>query len=163
MQIERKLISDLKRAKYNPRVTLKPTDPEYIRLDKAIDKFGMVEPVVWNKRSGNVVGGHQRLNILEARGETDTDVSVVDLSDRDERALNLALNKHAGKWDLERLGDLLGGLKAANFDMDLTGFGPDELDEMIMPAFAAGTAEGQGQLDRKEAIKCPHCGKEFTR
>lgn len=120
-------IVDIHRAKYNPRVLLTPTDPEYKRLKKAIDKFGMVEHPVWNKRSGNLVGGHQRLSILEARGDTTVEVSVVDLSDRDEKTLNLALNKLGGKWDDQRLAHLLNELNVDDFDLDLTGFSIDDL------------------------------------
>jgi len=60
-------IDKLNPAKYNPRVDLKPGDPEYEKLKRSIKEFGYVEPIVWNKRTGNVVGGHQRLKILEVK------------------------------------------------------------------------------------------------
>ena len=66
-------------APYNPRKDLKPGDPEYEKLKRSIDTFGCVEPLVWNQRSGNLVGGHQRFKILLARGDQETQVSVVDL------------------------------------------------------------------------------------
>jgi ParB-like chromosome segregation protein Spo0J len=163
MNIERIPIATIKRAKYNPRVLLKPADPEYKRLKKAIDTFGMVEPIIWNKRSGNLVGGHQRLSILEARGDTDVEVSTVDLSDREEKALNIALNKQGGTWDREQLGQLLKELNVDAFDMDLTGFGPEELMTFQPPKFGPADAEAQGRLDQQTPITCPKCGHEFTK
>ena len=93
MMIQTVPISQIERARYNPRKWLKPGDPAYDQLRKAVETFGLVEPLVWNKRSGNLVGGHQRLSVLEERGDTEVEVSVVDLAPRDEKALNLALNK----------------------------------------------------------------------
>lgn len=57
----------VRHAPYNPRLDLKPGDPEYDKLAKVIGEFDLVEPLVWNKRTGNLVGGHQRLKILKAR------------------------------------------------------------------------------------------------
>jgi hypothetical protein len=51
-----------------------------------------VQPIVWNKRSGLVVAGHQRLKVLRAKKVRQTTVVVVDLDERSERALNIALN-----------------------------------------------------------------------
>ena len=96
MQIERISIDRINPAPYNPRVDLRPGDPDYQRLSKSIETFGCVEPLIWNRRSGNLVGGHQRLKILRARGDTEADVSVVDLPPAKEKALNVALNKISG-------------------------------------------------------------------
>lgn len=71
MDIEKLNIEKLNPSKYNPRKDLKPGDPEYEKLKKSINTFGYVEPVIWNKRTGNVVGGHQRLKILKQQGATD--------------------------------------------------------------------------------------------
>jgi hypothetical protein len=51
-------------AAYNPRKDLKPGDKEYEKLRRSIEEFGYVEPVIWNKTTGNIVGGHQRLKVL---------------------------------------------------------------------------------------------------
>ena len=61
MLIERKHTADLIPADYNPRKDLKPGDPEYDKLKRSMEQFGYVEPVIWNKATGRVVGGHQRL------------------------------------------------------------------------------------------------------
>ena len=97
--------------------------------------------MVWNERTGNVVGGHQRLKILLAAGETELDVSVVNLSDADEKALNIALNKIAGEWDTAALTELLQELSAdSSIDETLTGFDRGELDNLL--ADLEGRAQG---------------------
>lgn len=68
MNLQKIAIDKLKLAKYNPRKDLKPGDPEYEKLKRSILEFGYVEPIVWNSRTGNVVGGHQRLKILKEQG-----------------------------------------------------------------------------------------------
>lgn len=92
LQIERKLIADLIPAPYNPRAI----SPEALAgLRGSVERFGLVEPVVSNRRTGRVVGGHQRLKVLQQMGETETQVVVVDLDEMEEKALNVALNNPA--------------------------------------------------------------------
>ena len=135
-------LASLNPAPYNPRVALKPGDPDYERLARSMDEFGCVEPLVWNERTGNLVGGHQRLAVLQACGATEIDVSVVDLPPDKEKALNLALNKIAGRWDESALAALLDDLlKTPDLDFDLTGFDIAEarslIDEFLPPADGA--------------------------
>ena len=127
MQIERKKIRDMDRAAYNPRIELIPGDTEYENLRRSITTYGLIIPVVWNKRTNRGVGGHQRLTVLENEGETEVDVSVVDLDETQERQLNVALNKVEGGWDEEKLGDLLAELGE---DATLTGFTQQEIDSL---------------------------------
>ncbi len=148
--IESVKISAIQRAKYNPRKALKPGDPAYDRLKKAVDTFGLVEPLIWNKRTGNLVGGHQRLSIIEARGDSTVEVSVVDLADREEKALNLALNKHSGEWDFATLADVLQELEAGDMDMDLTGFSASELERLM-----TWTAPNAGLTDENAVPEPP--------
>ena len=110
MRIERKRIADMNRAAYNPRVELRPGDEEYEALYRNIDKFGLVVPIVWNKRTNNIVGGHQRITVLENIGIGEVDVSVVDLDLQSEKQLNIALNKIEGNWDDEKLTILINEL-----------------------------------------------------
>ena len=79
----------------------------YDKLKHSIDTFGLVQPIIYNKRTGNIVGGHQRLDVLKENGETDIDCVEVDLNDNDEKALNVALNKVSGDWDTQMLNSLL--------------------------------------------------------
>lgn len=129
MEIKRIPIDQINPAKYNPRKDLKPGDPEYEKLKKSIDEFDLVEPLVMNKRGNVLISGHQRLKILKERGDTEIEVSVVDLSPERERALNIALNKIRGDWDLPKLSELL-----KNIDdelKDITGFDAEEIDELL--------------------------------
>ena len=112
MTIVKKRISEMDRAKYNPRISLRPGDDEYANLQHSIDRFGLVLPIIWNQRTNTVVGGHQRLTVLENMGVEEVEVSVVDLDETQEKQLNIALNKIDGKWDdakliaiLDELGD----------------------------------------------------------
>mgnify|MGYP000757833002 FL=1 len=125
MELIEKRLEDLKEAAYNPRVQLQPGMPEYEKLKASITAFGDVEPIVWNKRSGNVVGGHQRLTVLKSMGAETTLVSVVDLSDTEEKMLNIALNKIKGDWDKGKLEELLSGFDQS--EAFVAGFDPDEI------------------------------------
>ena len=123
-------ISKLKRAEYNPRKELTPEDPEYQQLKNSIVEFGYVVPVVVNK-DYTVIGGHQGLTVLEDLGYKKIECSVQDLNKTQEKALNLALNKINGIWDNEKLEKILAELKELEFDMDITGFSPEELNEIF--------------------------------
>jgi len=99
MIIEKIKAELLRPVRYSPRKDLKPGDPEYEKLRRSMAELGYVEPVIWNKTTGNVVGGHQRLKILLADGAPVIDCLVVELDAKKEKALNLALNKIQGDWD----------------------------------------------------------------
>ena len=73
MDIQKISATRLNPAAYNPRKDLKPGDKEYEKLKRSIAEFGFVEPVIWNRQTGNVVGGHQRLKVLLDMGITDID------------------------------------------------------------------------------------------
>jgi len=118
-------------AAYNPRKDLQPGDPEYEKLKRSMQEFGYVEPIVWNERTGNIVGGHQRLKVLIDMGMQEVDCVVVDLDEAKEKALNLALNKIQGDWDYAKLKDLLEELDTGAFDIELTGFDMDEIEDLV--------------------------------
>ncbi len=125
-------LSDLTAADYNPRKALSSGDREYEKLRRSLEEFGCVDPLIWNVRTGRLVGGHQRLTVMRDLGWTEAEVSVVDLPEEKEKALNIALNKISGEWDLDRLRDLLVELEAVEIDVSLTGFDAEEIAE-IMP------------------------------
>ncbi len=132
MRIEKVAIQKINAAPYNPRRDLQPGDSDYENLKKSIDTFGLVEPLVLNERSNNLVGGHQRLKILIAAGFKEVEVSVVDLDPVQEKALNLALNKIQGAWDNDKLAALVEELtKIPDFDIGLTGFDLPEVSEIL--------------------------------
>lgn len=151
MQIEKKAVGDLKAAAYNPRKDLKPGDAEYEKLKRSIQEFGYVEPVIWNKRTGNVVGGHQRLKVLKDLGHTEVDCVVVDLDENKEKALNIALNKISGEWDADLLASLLKDLDTQGYDITFTGFDLAEAQEL----FGSGSMENveEDNFDTDAAVE----------
>ena len=141
MNIEKKNVKDLLPADYNPRKDLKPGDPEYEKLKRSIEQFGYVEPVIWNEKTGRVVGGHQRLKVLVDMGITEVDVVVVDMDTEKEKALNIALNKISGEWDTEKLALVIADLQGTDFDVSLTGFDPEELEDLFRDDVKGGVKE----------------------
>ena len=131
MLIENKKLTDLIPADYNPRKDLKPGDDEYEKLKRSIEQFGMVQPVIWNKTTGRVIGGHQRLKVLIDLGHTETECVVVEMDEAQEKALNIALNKISGDWDKDKLALLISDLQGEDFDVTLTGFDPREIDDLF--------------------------------
>jgi len=132
MKITKVKILEINPAVYNPRVDLKPGDPDYEKLKRSIETFGYVDPLIWNRRTGNLVGGHQRLKILVAQGAQEIEVSEVDLDLQQEKLLNLALNRISGDWDNDKLGTMLAELqKMPEVDLGLTGFDLPEISELI--------------------------------
>ncbi|MHC4695472.1 MAG: site-specific DNA-methyltransferase [Planctomycetota bacterium] len=132
MDVRKIPIDQLNPAPYNPRVNLKPGDPVYERLKRSVDEFGYVEPIVVNRRTNNVVGGHQRLKVLKDLGNKEIDVVFVDLTEEREKALNLALNKIVGDWDEPKLAQLLQEFEGfPDVDVWLTGFDDREIGDVI--------------------------------
>ena len=131
MEIRRVPVENINPAAYNPRKDLKPGDPEYEKLKRSMQEFGYVEPIVWNKRTGNIVGGHQRYKVLLDMGMSEVDCVVVDLDETKEKALNLALNKIQGDWDYLKLKDILQELDTGAFDLELTGFDMEEIEDLV--------------------------------
>ena len=132
MIIERRNLDDLYPAAYNPRQALAPGDAEFEKLLSSIKTFGNVEPILWNRRTGNIIGGHQRYEVLKHIGETETDVVVVDLPLEEEKLLNVALNKIKGEWDYDKLSSML-----AQFDpveAKMSGFSPQEIMLLVAQA-----------------------------
>lgn len=154
-------LADIKRAEYNPRVM---PDSEMNALEKSLKTFGFVEPVVINThlgREGILVGGHQRTSATEKliiagtppRGVTEKGgqwflpAMLVDLDEEQERALNLALNKIHGKWDENKLAEIIVGLKDSDV-MPATGFRDDEVSRILDAAFPddeSDSSEGDGE------------------
>lgn len=131
MQIQKIPIENLSPAKYNPRKDLQPGDPEYEKLLRSVEEFGYVEPIIWNKRTGNIVGGHQRFKVLKQLGFSEIDCVVVDMDEAREKALNIALNKISGDWDTEKLADVFRDIEQYGISLDITGFEAPEIDKLF--------------------------------
>jgi ParB-like chromosome segregation protein Spo0J len=125
MNIRRMQLADLNPADYNPRKDLQPDDPAYLKIKQSLETFGMVEPIIWNERTGHIVGGHQRIKALRDMGEAETDVVVINEPLKEEKKLNVALNKITGEWDDDKLSVILNELGEEAAD---TGFTLPEID-----------------------------------
>ena len=147
MLIEKIQTERLIPADYNPRKNLKPGDPEYEKLKRSLEQFGYVEPVIWNKTTGHVVGGHQRLKVLLDMGITEVECVVVEMDAKKEKALNVALNKISGDWDKGKLALLIADLQGADFDVSLTGFDPGEIDDLFKDSLKDGIKDDDFDVD----------------
>lgn len=88
--------AQMKPAPYNPR---EMTPKAQAALERSLQRFGLVDTIVWNKRTGHIVGGHKRVAILQTHGETEAPVVEVDLDPVEEKALNLTLNNPYAQGD----------------------------------------------------------------
>ena len=131
MKMEVRRLADLVPADYNPREPLAPGDPEYEALKKSIQENTYVEPIVVNF-DGTIIGGHQRRRVMMDLGYTEASVVVVNIQDKNkERMANLALNKISGRWDTEKLKEILVGLDLDGYDFTAAGFTRNELEDLI--------------------------------
>lgn len=138
--------TEIKGADYNPRVISKDAQK---RLRKMIARHGLVQPLVWNKRTGNLVAGHQRLaalDMLEKTNDYTLQVAVIDVPPREEKVLNVQLNNPSmqGDWDLEKLTALV---DEANISAEEMGF--SESDAAVL----FGEMEGMDILEDDEDVR----------
>lgn len=139
-------------------------NPKNIDAIKAsLTKFGQVEPLVINKRTGIVIGGNGRVEAMKALGWSEASVVHVDLDNTQAAALGVALNRTSelAEWDKDILGSLLHGLQEDGLNLAEIGFDLTDLPN-YSPDFGAGSADDQGKLDEKAKITCPECGHEFA-
>ena len=87
-------LADIVECPYNPRVAIERDTPEYDALRRSLEQHEVVEPLVVNIHNMRCVGGNQRLAVMRDMGIT-------------EKKLCLALNRIDGRWDTDKLGDLL--------------------------------------------------------
>jgi hypothetical protein len=144
-RIHRKQINN---APYNPRQI---DDHARKKLSDNIKKKGLLDSLVWNKRTGYLVGGHQRLSILDDLSTTGSnyfiDVSVVDLSEKEEKEQNLFFNNPSaqGTYDIDKLGKMIAG---GEVDYKVSGF-----DDMDLQMHFEGTEYAVTMFDEDKAPK----------
>lgn len=148
--------SQIKNAEYNPRIM---GEDARKRLKRSIQKSGLVSALTWNRRTGNLVGGHQRLEQLDALEKSpdyELTVCVIDVDEREEAKLNVQLNNpdSQGEWDLDKLAGI-----AEEFDLSLEDMGFSKLsgeilfdgDERFTELF--NTPEADAEKGKLRAIK----------
>lgn len=139
-------IEKLERAAYNPRAVLEPGDAAWERLKASLEREGLVELPVWNRRTGRLVDGHQRVAVAASLGWSSVTVAVVELDEAQEKTLNLALSNPdvGGADDPEALSALLAELRAEDAAAARrTGFDDAEL-RVLSDLAALPMAEGVG-------------------
>lgn len=166
--VERWRRTEIKNAPYNPR-----TIDSYAKKKLAanLKKIGLLETLVVNRRTGNLVSGHQRLaclDVLEGTSDYMLDVSVVELTEKQEREQNIFMNNPGaqGAWDVQALGEVLKDLEieATGFDkMDLevlfdetqyaAFFAPEKAPEPVKKAVAELSGIVEQRAAEKAAVK----------
>lgn len=162
MEIKKMKLDLLKPAEYNPRIDLQPGDPEYEHLKSSISRFGHVQPIVWNERTGHIVGGHQTVKVLRDLGEAEeVECVVVYMGEAEEKALNIALNKVKGRWDMDKLSGIMEELIAEGMEV-FTGFDEKEIEKLVEEAEAvvlsASEIDARKYDEESFRHKCPRCG-----
>ena len=116
MIIEKKKLSELTPAPYNPRQS---TAKQEKHLKASLEKFGVVEPIIFNKQTGYIVGGHFRVRELKKLGYKEIECVIVDLSEEDEKELNIRLNANTGEWDWDMLANEWDAVELEEWGMDV--------------------------------------------
>lgn len=154
-------LEDLVHPDYNPR-DIKRLDLD--TLKRSIERFGLRGLITINVhkgREGMIVGGNMTvmaLREMEMEVLPEKNVDFVDLSEKEEKALSLALNKVAERrsWNDEKLAELMWDLNRADFDLKLTGFDDVEISHLLdMRVLEPEEDEEETLEEQKEAIKKP--------
>jgi Zn ribbon nucleic-acid-binding protein len=134
---------------YNPRQI---DDRSKKKLRANLKKVGLLQPVIWNRRTKHIVSGHQRLSLIdsiERRNDYNLQVSVVDLDEKTEKEQVVFLNNELamGSYDLPKLENLLG-------DVSFEACGFDKLDlEVLLPGWAKEPSDAaREQLEEVEQL-----------
>lgn len=147
MNIVKRDIKSIILAPYNPRKDLTPEDKEYQKIKRSIEQFGYIQPLIINKRTNIIVAGNQRYKVLSDLGYHEVDCVEIDVSEQEEKTLNLAMNKIDNEWDLSLLKDLLQELDTGEMDMDLTGFEEWELEQLMTQYFVEDDIPDELELE----------------
>ena len=153
LTIEYVPIGQLKPFDGNPR---KISDKGLEKLQRSVEEFGFVNPILAQRGTNMIIAGHQRLKAAKAAGLTEVPVVWLDMDDATAKAYNIADNRlqDEAEWDDELLASLLEELEAEDFDLSLTGLGPDELAGP--PEFEGFDGPGDGggsQLSRGDKVR----------
>ncbi|CNF14768.1 ParB family protein [Yersinia bercovieri] len=136
------------------------SDEQVKQIIASIGEYGWTNPVLIDER-GEIIAGHGRILAAEQSGiEQVPTITLCGLSESQKKAYRIADNKlplNAG-WDQDLLTLELSDLLAENFDLGLTGFSSEEIDQMLNIDFLPGNESDQGKLDHLDAKLCPHCG-----
>jgi ParB-like chromosome segregation protein Spo0J len=145
---------DIHGADYNPR---KISEAARKKLRAGLKKYGLVQPIVVNRKTMNIVGGHQRIREMDdiiRKPDYELHVAMIDVSEKDEVSINVQLNNESlqGEWDTFALQDLKNVFPDIDFVADF-GFDESEIDVMLGDAFKDVKIEAPLIDPMKEAKK----------
>lgn len=144
--------SDITEHPFNPRVM---TPQAKRRLRSSLEKNGLLDVLTFNRRTGRLLSGHQRLKGLDATADSpdyEIPAMVVDCDESQEKAMLLAMNNETaqGEWDMSALGEFIKTIEPVH--IEATGFDPASLHSLfgasvtgVFPEVAA-TIKATGQL-----------------
>jgi ParB-like chromosome segregation protein Spo0J len=161
LKIEYIPIESLRPFEGNPRVI---SSKGLRKLERSLEEFGgFVKPVIcWrNGDAIEIVAGHQILKAAKERRIKRIPVIIYPFEDwRKAYAFNIADNKLQDEsgWDFPKLKELFEELDESGIDLDLTGFDPEELADIIGGKLSEGEGTGGGEA---KTIQCPQCGFKF--
>lgn len=156
MEFQKLRIDELMAAHYNPRKKLKPGDREFEKIKNSITEFGYADPIIVN-RDRTIIGGHQRIAVLQSMGITEIECVIIDLDKTKEKALNVALNQIRGEWNKELLAELMMELQSLDYDVTFTGFDPPEIEQLFNDVHRKEIKEDDFDVD--QALREPTISK----
>jgi ParB-like chromosome segregation protein Spo0J len=151
----------------NPRNPNQHPPAQVALLAKVIAHQGWRSPVVVSTRSGFIVSGHGRYEAAKALGLTMVPVDYQDFTtEADEWAHLVADNRLAelAEADGAALKEVLGELKAADFNMDLAGFDAEALAGILAGAPDPTPPEDFTAVDENlpTEFQCPKCSYRWS-
>lgn len=127
------------------------------KLRSSIREFGFINPVIIDKDYG-VIAGHGRIMAAKEEGIKEVPCVFADhLNEAQKKAYILADNRMAldAGWDEELLKVEIESLEDYGFNVELTGFSPDELSSL----FDLGVEAEEDDFDVEEELKKPTFSK----
>ena len=151
---------DLRHPNYNPRDVERP---DLEALKRSIERFGLRGLVTVNSKKGRegiIIGGNMTVMALKELGRETIpreNVDFVELSESEEKALSLALNKIAQRrsWNDEKLAALMWELNRGDYDLTLTGFNEVEISNLLDSQILDDSAEEKSAEQEYDDIKKP--------
>lgn len=161
MQIKRMPISVLLPDPSNER---RHGEKNINAIKGSLKQWGQVEPLILNKRTGLLIGGHGRVEAMKSLGMTEVDVVEVDLDNTQAAGLRNALNRtgELAEWDMKALGSTLHGLREDGFDLNEIGFDVSDLDAILGDSDIKIPSEAKGSTTDGDKVMCPACDHEFV-
>jgi ParB-like chromosome segregation protein Spo0J len=146
----------------NPRVH---SDEQVAQIAASIKEFGFTNPILLDGENG-LIAGHGRLAAAKLLGlKTVPCIELGHLSESQKKAYVIADNKLAlnASWYEELLRLELLDLKGLDFDLDILGFGAEELADIMLGRDVDQPEYDESAADDVKMVTCPKCGHSFPK